>query len=200
MDLHLNKQIPAASQVRRQWSHPRGAAAAEGPSTSGRQLNYRPTKDPSVHFIDHNLPDVDPWVRPAAETYTPPSVRDSGTLRPAAEWYPAWMQYRQREDNSVFWRDKITRCSLDIPGMSCMHNPPADSRAQSAVGWVWGSQQLAGWSRWRPSNIFVYPVCLQLRKSVGRCSAAYGISGRSSVFLAFRLQLVSWPTCCGASS
>jgi hypothetical protein len=26
------------------------------------------------------------------------------------------MQYRQREDNYVFWQDKFSRCSLDIPG------------------------------------------------------------------------------------
>lgn len=26
------------------------------------------------------------------------------------------MQYRRREDNYVFWQDKFTRCSLDIPG------------------------------------------------------------------------------------
>ncbi|WIA13460.1 hypothetical protein OEZ85_007040 [Tetradesmus obliquus] len=33
------------------------------------------------------------------------------------EWYPAWMQYRRREDNYVFWQDKFTRCSLDIPAV-----------------------------------------------------------------------------------
>lgn len=67
-------------------------------------------------FVDPKLPGINPWVRPTPETYTPPSVRDSGTLRPAAEWYPAWMQYRTREDNYVFWQDKFSRCSLDIPG------------------------------------------------------------------------------------
>lgn len=92
------------------------AAAADGPSTSGRLLDYRPTPDPPSVFVDPKLPGVEPWVRPVPETYTPPSVRDSGTLRPAAEWYPAWMRYRQREDNYVFWQDKFSRCSLDIPG------------------------------------------------------------------------------------
>lgn len=36
-------------------------------------------------------------------------------MRPSAEWYPAWMQYRRREDNYVFWQDKFMRCSTDIP-------------------------------------------------------------------------------------
>ncbi|GLC41704.1 hypothetical protein PLESTB_000686100 [Pleodorina starrii] len=52
------------------------------------------------------------WDEP---TRTPPSIKDTGTLRPSAEWYPAWMQYRRREDNYVFWQDKFMRCSLDIP-------------------------------------------------------------------------------------
>lgn len=95
---------------------PAAAAAADGPSTSGRLLDYAPTPDPPAVFADPRLPGIDPWVRPVPETYTRPSVRESGTLRPAAEWYPAWMQYRQREDNYVFWQDKFTRCSLDIPG------------------------------------------------------------------------------------
>ena len=59
---------------------------------------------------------VNEWVRPPERTFTGPSIRESGTLRPAAEWYPAWMRYRRREDNYVFWRDKFMRCSLDIPG------------------------------------------------------------------------------------
>jgi hypothetical protein len=96
---------------------PAAAAQADGPSTSGRVLEYAPTPESPSLFVDPRMPAVDPWVRPTPETYTPPSVRDSGTLRPAAEWYPAWMQYRQREDNYVFWQDKFSRCSLDIPGM-----------------------------------------------------------------------------------
>lgn len=61
-------------------------------------------------------PHVLPFARPAKVTYMPPSIRETGTLRPAAEWYPAWMQYRRREDNYIFWQDKFMRCSLDIPG------------------------------------------------------------------------------------
>ncbi|PNH02395.1 hypothetical protein TSOC_011635 [Tetrabaena socialis] len=58
---------------------------------------------------------VTPFVRELEPTRTAPSVKDTGTLRPSAEWYPAWMQYRRREDNYVFWQDKFMRCSTDIP-------------------------------------------------------------------------------------
>lgn len=53
-------------------------------------------------------------------TYTPPSIKDTGTLRPGPEWYPQWMKYRRREDNYVFWQDKFSRCSLDVPGESAL--------------------------------------------------------------------------------
>jgi hypothetical protein len=67
-------------------------------------------------FIPEELQPPAPWVRPPERTYTGPSIRDSGTLRPGPEWYPAWMKYRRREDNYVFWQDKFLRCSLEIPG------------------------------------------------------------------------------------
>jgi hypothetical protein len=57
-----------------------------------------------------------PWVRPPPRSFSGPSIRDTGTLRPGPEWFPAWMRYRRREDNHVFWQDKFLRCSLDIPG------------------------------------------------------------------------------------
>ena len=63
------------------------------------------------------------YVRPDEVEYTPASVRESGTLRPGAEWYPAWMQYRRREDNYVFWKDKFSRCSMDVPGAASF--PPS---------------------------------------------------------------------------
>jgi hypothetical protein len=94
-------------------------------------LDYAPTPEPPSVFVDPRLPNIDPWVRPVEETYTRPSVRDSGTLRPAAEWYPAWMQYRQREDNYVFWQDKFTRCSLDIPGAGLW----SQCMAHKLLGW-----------------------------------------------------------------
>ena len=56
-----------------------------------------------------------PYVPEEEPTRTPPSIKDTGTLRPASEWYPQWMQYRRREDNYVFWQDKFMRCSTDIP-------------------------------------------------------------------------------------
>ncbi|KAF6255496.1 hypothetical protein COO60DRAFT_1285797 [Scenedesmus sp. NREL 46B-D3] len=96
-------------------------AAADAPSSSSSRLpglDYAATSEPaSPGFLNPELPPVQPWVRPQEQTFTPPSVRDSGTLRPSAEWYPAWMQYRRREDNYVFWQDKFTRCSLEIPAI-----------------------------------------------------------------------------------
>jgi hypothetical protein len=95
-------------------------AAADAPSSSSSRLpglDYAATSEPvSPGFLSPELPAVEPWIRPQQQTFSPPSVRDSGTLRPSAEWYPAWMQYRRREDNYVFWQDKFTRCSLEIPG------------------------------------------------------------------------------------
>ena len=55
------------------------------------------------------------FIRPRVQTYTNPSIVDLGTLRPRPEWYPAWMQYKQREANYVFWQDKFSRCSIDVP-------------------------------------------------------------------------------------
>lgn len=75
------------------------------------------TQQPSAPgFLHPDLPPVTPWNRPEKETYTKPSIRDSGTLRPGPEWYPAWMKYKQREDNYVFWQEKFLRCSLEVPG------------------------------------------------------------------------------------
>lgn len=92
-------------------------SAPDAPSTSGRILDYAPTREPKgPGFLKSEEDDSIPWVRPAPVTITPASVRDTGTLRPAAEWYPAWMKYRGRDDNYIFWQDKLQRCSLDIPG------------------------------------------------------------------------------------
>lgn len=52
---------------------------------------------------------------PEHSPYTGPSIAESGTLRPGPEWYPEWMKYRRREDNEVFWENKLQRCSLAIP-------------------------------------------------------------------------------------
>ncbi|GFR44223.1 hypothetical protein Agub_g5412 [Astrephomene gubernaculifera] len=60
-------------------------------------------------------PELEPFKREEEPTRSPPSITDTGTLRPSAEWYPQWMQYRRREDNYVFWQDKFMRCSTDIP-------------------------------------------------------------------------------------
>lgn len=129
-----------------------GAAAAAaqqqddaGPSTSGRLLDYTPTPDPPLVFVDPKLPAIDPWVRPVPDTYTPPSVRDSGTLRPAAEWYPAWMRYRQREDNYVFWQDKFSRCSLDIPGEPESVGGVSVSGVEKAASWRLAELAAANW-------------------------------------------------------
>lgn len=87
-------------------------------STSGRQLELpAPTPvPPAPGILSANLPPVKPWIRPPQQKLTPPSVRDSGTLRPAPEWFPAWMKYRRREENHIFWFDKFSRNSVHIPG------------------------------------------------------------------------------------
>lgn len=59
--------------------------------------------------------DNNAFIRPRPQTYMSPSVVDLGTLRPRPEWYPAWMQYKRREANYVFWQDKFSRCSIDVP-------------------------------------------------------------------------------------
>ncbi|MEW5313988.1 MAG: hypothetical protein WDW38_005518 [Sanguina aurantia] len=74
--------------------------------------------------LNLSLP-VSAYERPPEQTYTKPSIRETGTLKPAAEWYPAWMRYRKRDDNYVFWREKFERCSLDIPYKVHRHPPPA---------------------------------------------------------------------------
>lgn len=60
-------------------------------------------------------PRASQFIRDPVVTRSGPSIKETGTLRPSAEWYPAWMQYRRREDNYVFWQDKFMRCSTDIP-------------------------------------------------------------------------------------
>ena len=69
-------------------------------------------------MLDDEASTSDPskFVRQRPETYTALSMRDTGTLRPGPEWYPAWMKYRRREANYVFWQEKFSRCSIDVPG------------------------------------------------------------------------------------
>jgi len=95
-------------------------ASPDAPSSSGRNLlDYAPTQQPaSPGFLNPDAAPLQQWTRPQPATYTAPSVKNTGTLRPAAEWFPAWMRYRGREDNYVFWQDKFKRCSLDIPGVA----------------------------------------------------------------------------------
>lgn len=88
----------------------------------------QPFFDPSHYVVDANsgaspLPDeaVPKFIRERPQSFTEPSIRDTGTLRPGPEWYPAWMPYRRREDNHVFWQDKFSRCSIDVPGAWNVH-------------------------------------------------------------------------------
>jgi hypothetical protein len=53
---------------------------------------------------------------PLPEVSYSESITGMASLHPDPEWYPTWMQYRRREDNTVFWEDKFSRCSLDIRG------------------------------------------------------------------------------------
>ncbi|PNW73248.1 hypothetical protein CHLRE_14g624850v5 [Chlamydomonas reinhardtii] len=87
------------------WAETRSAAA------SAPILEPDMLPSTSAPFISP----MTPYVPEEEPTRTPPSIKDTGTLRPASEWYPQWMQYRRREDNYVFWQDKFMRCSTDIP-------------------------------------------------------------------------------------
>ena len=96
-----------------------GSASEAGPSLTSPYPAWQ-TRYPTLpdNFLDEQpttSAPVTPFVREKLQTFTPPSVKETGTLRPSAEWYPAWMQYRRREDNYVFWQDKFMRCSTDIP-------------------------------------------------------------------------------------
>lgn len=86
-------------------------------STAPTQLQEAEPQASGVWQDGQRQPAVQPFVQEPESTYAQPSIRDTGTLRPASEWYPAWMQYRRREDNYVFWKDKFLRCSLEIPGV-----------------------------------------------------------------------------------
>lgn len=87
--------------------------AVSEPSTSEQG-----SSDSAFDTLENEQQDkhVSMYVRPPEIVSTPASITDSGTLRPDPEWYPAWMRYRRREENYVFWKDKFTRCSMDVPG------------------------------------------------------------------------------------
>ncbi|KAG1676382.1 hypothetical protein FOA52_001177 [Chlamydomonas sp. UWO 241] len=90
------------------------ASAAEAPSTS-RAAPQQPFYDDETALLGTSQGGTPRFQRESIATFSPPSIRDTGTLRPGPEWYPAWMKYRRREDNYVFWQDKFSRCSLDVP-------------------------------------------------------------------------------------
>ena len=139
-------------------------ASDEQPSTSGSGMEPR----------------VSQYVRPPPVTRTPPSISSSGTLRPDAEWFPAWMQYRKREDNYVFWQDKFMRSSLEIPGERRAPGAAADDpqlralgalrrrRARIAPAWSWEHCQL------QQPTAPVAPLLLQRSRSAGRSSRRCG--------------------------
>jgi hypothetical protein len=116
---------PFAAQQRggithRVLANPALGLAGEEPSTSSSGVVAQPR--------------VSQYVRQAPVTSTPPSISSTGTLRPDPEWFPAWMQYRKREDNYVFWQDKFMRSSLDIPGEPAPHQGIAAARTCLAPG------------------------------------------------------------------
>jgi hypothetical protein len=94
---------------------PQQQATAPGPAW---EMQW-PAGPAALGFLDPSQP-LSPWIRPAPPS-SPPPVVSSGSLRPNPEWFPAWMRYRLREDNYVFWQDKFMRCSLEIPGRSHVH-------------------------------------------------------------------------------
>ncbi len=62
------------------------------------------------------------FVRQRPATYSNPSIGDLETLRPRPEWYPAWMQYRRRESNYVFWCVVPTACDNNLLSFLRMKN------------------------------------------------------------------------------
>jgi hypothetical protein len=62
-------------------------------------------------------PPPGPWAPPLlAETdHAPDEFLKVTTLRPGPIWYPAWMRYRRRDGNDIFWSDKLSRNTLDVP-------------------------------------------------------------------------------------
>jgi hypothetical protein len=105
----------APSQQEQQQQQPAGEAPPRI-LLPGLDTEIALTREPSGPGFIPDAMAAAPWVRPPERTFTGPSIRASGTLRPGPEWFPAWMKYRRREDNYVFWQDKFLRCSLDIPG------------------------------------------------------------------------------------
>ena len=119
------KQLPLVRHGRLRPGASPAAAAAQQPAAEAPPRIQLPGIDGYIAltpepegpgFIPAHLQPAAPWVRPPERTFTGPSIRDTGTLRPGPEWFPAWMKYRRREDNYVFWQDKFLRCSLEIPG------------------------------------------------------------------------------------
>ena len=94
-------------------------SSAVAPLTSQQQQLPQPFYQGSLLSSRDEEVGLSPYEREQPQRSTPPSIRDTGTLRPGPEWFPAWMKYRRRESNYVFWEDKFNRCSLEIPGV-CM--------------------------------------------------------------------------------
>lgn len=58
-----------------------------------------------------------PWAPPLLNEadHAPDEFLKVTTLRPGPIWYPAWMRYRRRDGNDIFWSDKLSRNTLDVP-------------------------------------------------------------------------------------
>jgi hypothetical protein len=58
-----------------------------------------------------------PWAPPLlVETdRAPDAFLRVTSLRPGPIWYPAWMRYRRRDGNDIFWSDALSRNTLDVP-------------------------------------------------------------------------------------
>lgn len=165
------------------------AAAAAAASTSQQQQQNLPpriqlpgidgeialTPEPEgPGIIPASMRPAADWARPDEASYTPPSIRASGTLRPGPEWFPAWMRYRRREDNYVFWQDKFVRCSLEIPGARRRRVFWVPQRKGAAPAMSCGMQSC--FPRALPSPPQPPPLPAQARRSAGRSSRRSGSS------------------------
>ena len=128
------QQQPAPAPAGKQQQRRPDASAAATAATASASAAPAPTPAQAQAVIDIDaIPDtralglpahLSPtlprpllWVPPliTEEDQTPDDFLRVTSLRPGPEWFPAWMRYRRRDGNDIFWTDKIRRCATDVP-------------------------------------------------------------------------------------
>jgi hypothetical protein len=118
---HRRRRLPAKTFTT--------AAAAAATTTAA------PSPDPEIDAVvnadaiprtqDLAVPSYTSATLPPPQPWSPPLISDADrapdeflrvtSLRPPPVWYPAWMRYRRRDANDVFWSDKLRRNTLEVP-------------------------------------------------------------------------------------